>query len=125
MKDKDLPAFVYGDLKREELARTGSVVLHEQYFGNLGGAGNASGAVLDLIKQWFGSYEQWEAEFKRTANALGGGSGWGDAVLQPAHRRAAQLLGHGTICITRQWGGRYLCWICTSTRTIWTTARRQ
>ena len=23
----------------------------------------------------FGSYEQWEAEFKRTGNALGGGSG--------------------------------------------------
>ena len=76
MKDKDLPAYVYGDLKREELVRTGSVVLHEQYFANLGGDGKAGGAVLDLIKQWFGSYEQWEAEFKRTANALGGGSGW-------------------------------------------------
>lgn len=76
MRDKDLPPFVYGDLKREELVRTGSVVLHEQYFANLGGDGKAGGAVLDLIKQWFGSYEQWEAEFKRTANALGGGSGW-------------------------------------------------
>ncbi|MFY9609318.1 MAG: Fe-Mn family superoxide dismutase [Blastocatellia bacterium] len=76
MRDKDLPPYVYGDLKREELARTGSVVLHEQYFANLGGDGKAGGAVLDLIKLWFGSYEQWEAEFKRTANALGGGSGW-------------------------------------------------
>ena len=76
MKDKDLPPYVYGDVKREELVRTGSVVLHEQYFANLGGEGKAGGAVLDLIKQWFGSYEQWEAEFKRTANALGGGSGW-------------------------------------------------
>ena len=76
MKDKDLPAYVYGDLKREELVRTGSVVLHEYYFNNLGGDGKSGGSVLDLIKQWFGSYEQWEAEFKRTANALGGGSGW-------------------------------------------------
>ena len=76
MKDKDLPAYVYGDLKREELVRTGSVILHEYYFANLGGDGRAAGSVLDLIKQWFGSYEQWEAEFKRTANALGGGSGW-------------------------------------------------
>lgn len=76
MRDKDLPTYVYGDVKREELVRTGSVVLHEQYFANLGGDGKAGGAVLDLIKQWFGSYEQWEAEFKRTANALGGGSGW-------------------------------------------------
>ncbi|HEY6120975.1 MAG TPA: Fe-Mn family superoxide dismutase, partial [Pyrinomonadaceae bacterium] len=54
----------------------GSVVLHENYFANLGGDGRASGKVADLIKQWFGSYEQWEMEFKKTANALGGGSGW-------------------------------------------------
>src|ERR1700694_5669046 len=39
MKDKDLPAYVYGDVKREELVRTGSVVLHEHYFANLGGEG--------------------------------------------------------------------------------------
>jgi Fe-Mn family superoxide dismutase len=76
MKDKDAPAYVYGDLKREELVRTGSVVLHEQYFANLGGDGKPGGVVQELIKQWFGSYEQWEEEFKRTANALGGGSGW-------------------------------------------------
>src|SRR6185295_15843846 len=44
MKDKDLPAYIYGDLKREELVRTGSVVLHEDYFANLGGDGKASGA---------------------------------------------------------------------------------
>lgn len=63
-------------LKREELVRTGSVVLHDHYFANLGGDGKPGGTVLDSIKDWFGSYEQWEAEFKRTGNALGGGSGW-------------------------------------------------
>jgi superoxide dismutase, Fe-Mn family len=76
LKEKDLPAYMYGDLKREELVRTGSVVLHEYYFGNLGGDGHAGGKALDLLKQWFGSYEQWESEFKKTASALGGGSGW-------------------------------------------------
>jgi Fe-Mn family superoxide dismutase len=76
LRESDLPAYVYGDLKREELVRTGSVVLHEQYFANLGGDGRAAGRALELLKQWFGSYEQWEAEFKRTANALAGGSGW-------------------------------------------------
>ena len=76
LADKDLPAYVYGDLKREELVRTGSVVLHEYYFGNLGGDGRTGGKALDLLKQWFGSYEEWEAEFRRTANALAGGSGW-------------------------------------------------
>lgn len=76
LKDSDLPPYVYGDLKREELVRTGSVVLHEYYFSNLGGDGKAGGKIQDLLKQWFGSYEQWEAEFKRTANSLSGGSGW-------------------------------------------------
>lgn len=41
--EKDLPPYMYGDLKREELVRTGSVVLHEHYFANLGGDGKASG----------------------------------------------------------------------------------
>ena len=75
-KMKDMPAYLYGELKREELIRTGSVVLHEHYFANLGGNGKADGNALKMIKQWFGSYETWEAEFKRTGNALSGGSGW-------------------------------------------------
>lgn len=74
--DKDLPAYVYGDVKREEALRTGSVVLHEIYFSHLGGDGKAGGDVLNALKQTFGSYETWEAEFKRTGAALGGGSGW-------------------------------------------------
>ena len=49
MNDKDLPPYLYGDWKREELVRTGSVVLHENYFGNLGGDGKASGAGLALV----------------------------------------------------------------------------
>lgn len=76
LNEKDLPPFVYGDLKREELVRTGSVALHELYFGALGGDGKAAGDVLNAIKQAWGGYEQWETEFKKTGNALGGGSGW-------------------------------------------------
>jgi Fe-Mn family superoxide dismutase len=76
LKEKELPAYVYGDLKREELHRTGSVVLHEHYFANLGGDNKPGGEVLDAVKEWFGSYEAWEAEFRKTAQALGGGSGW-------------------------------------------------
>ena len=75
-KEKDLPPYIYGDLKRQELIRTGSMVLHEKYFANLGGNGKADGNAKKLIEQWFGSYEAWEAEFKRTGNALSGGSGW-------------------------------------------------
>lgn len=76
MKDKDLPKYMYGDLKRQELIRTGSVVLHEKYFANLGGNGKADGKVLKTIEKWFGGYESWESEFKKIGNALSGGSGW-------------------------------------------------
>ena len=76
MKDPDLPPIVYGGLKREELHRVGSVILHEHYFDNLGGDGKAGGSVLAALNKAFGSYGAWEAEFRRTAMSLAGGSGW-------------------------------------------------
>jgi Fe-Mn family superoxide dismutase len=76
MKEKDFPAFAYGNLKREELMRTGSVILHEHYFFNLGGETRAAGEVLTTIQRDFGSYEAWESEFRRLAASLAGGSGW-------------------------------------------------
>ncbi|HKX84849.1 MAG TPA: Fe-Mn family superoxide dismutase [Pyrinomonadaceae bacterium] len=74
--EKDLPPYIYGDLKRQELIRTGSVVLHELYFANLGGNGRADGKARKQIERSFGSFETWEAEFRRTGNSLSGGSGW-------------------------------------------------
>lgn len=76
MNDPQLPPIVYGGLKREELHRLGSVILHEHYFGNLGGNGKPRGDVLKALKKAYGSYEAWEAEFRRTAMSLAGGSGW-------------------------------------------------
>ena len=76
LSEEDLPPYVYGDLKREELVRTGSVVLHEHYFDNLGGDGRASGHALQLLTEWFGGFEAWRAEFTKMANGLTGGSGW-------------------------------------------------
>lgn len=76
MKDPDLPPIIYGGLKREEAHRAGSVILHEYYFGNLGGDGKPGGDVLKAIKKAYGSYDVWETEFRRTAMSLAGGSGW-------------------------------------------------
>jgi len=76
LEDPDLPPYVYGDLKREELLRTGSVRLHELYFGNLGGDGTPGETLEHILAHAFGSLSRWEAEFRRTANALAGGSGW-------------------------------------------------
>jgi superoxide dismutase, Fe-Mn family len=76
MKDPDMPPIVYGGLKREEAHRIGSVILHEHYFGNLGGDGKPGGDVLKAIKKAYGGYDAWETEFRRTAMSLAGGSGW-------------------------------------------------
>ena len=76
LADRDLPAYIYNDLKREHLNRTGSVVLHELYFENLGGNGRADEAARSWLAGSFGQFDRWEAEFRRIANGLGGGSGW-------------------------------------------------
>ncbi len=76
LEDADTPPFVYNDLKREHLARTGSVVLHELYFHNLGGSGKAGEALKKALTDAFGSYEAWDKEFRRIGAGLGGGSGW-------------------------------------------------
>jgi Fe-Mn family superoxide dismutase len=72
----DAPAYVYNDLKREHLMRTGSVVLHELYFANLGGDGKAGTVARSNIADSFGSFDRWEAEFRKIGSGLGGGSGW-------------------------------------------------
>lgn len=74
--DKDLPPYVYNDLKREHLLRTGSVVFHEHYFDNLGGGGKAGAAERQTIGTAFGSFDAWETEFRKIGAGLGGGSGW-------------------------------------------------
>jgi superoxide dismutase, Fe-Mn family len=74
--DKDTPAFLYGDLKRQELIRRGSMVLHELYFANLGGSGRPGGALAEALRTSFGSVEAWEDDFRKTAASLYGGSGW-------------------------------------------------
>lgn len=83
LDDPDLPPYVYGDLKREELLRTGSMRLHELYFGNLGGEGKAADAIQRALSNAFGSFSRWESEFRKTANALAGGSGWAILALGP------------------------------------------
>lgn len=76
LADADAPPYLYNGLKREQLFRTGSVVLHELYFGNLGGAGKASASARSTIAASFGTFDAWESEFRKIAVGLGGGSGW-------------------------------------------------
>lgn len=76
LEDDEIPAFVYNNLKREHLMRTGSVILHELYFGNLAPPGDRSPDLDRSIASAFGSVAVWEREFTRIGAGLGGGSGW-------------------------------------------------
>jgi superoxide dismutase, Fe-Mn family len=74
--DANTPAYLYAGLKREQLVRSGSVVYHEHYFGNLGGGGTAGARLRGQIARSFGSYDAWENEFRKIGSGLAGGSGW-------------------------------------------------
>lgn len=76
LADTNTPPYLYNGLKREQLFRTGSVVLHELYFANLGGDGKAGADLRTRIAGSFGSFDTWESEFRKIAQGLGGGSGW-------------------------------------------------
>jgi len=73
---KDSPGFLVAALRDRELLYTNSVILHEHYFGNLGGDGKASGAIEKALTSGFGSMARWEELFRASAMGLGGGSGW-------------------------------------------------
>ncbi|MDT8399651.1 MAG: Fe-Mn family superoxide dismutase [Pseudomonadales bacterium] len=76
LADEDQPAFVYNDLKREHLMRTGSVVLHEYYFDNMAPPGSRDIELDRELARAFGNTQNWEKEFRRIGSGLGGGSGW-------------------------------------------------
>lgn len=84
---KAAPPYQTGSLKREELIATNSMVLHEFYFGNLGGDGKPSGTIADLITAQYGSMGTWEQEFRQTGLSLAGGSGWVVLAFDP-HEKA-------------------------------------
>ena len=85
---KDAPPYQVGSLKREELIAANSMLLHEAYFGNLGGDGKASGTIVEMLKAHYGSLETWEQEFRQTGLSLGGGAGWVVLAFDP-HEKAA------------------------------------
>jgi superoxide dismutase, Fe-Mn family len=86
--DVDTPPYVYTGLKREQLLRTGSVVLHEIYFTGLGGDGKADASLRTKIAESFGTYDAWETEFRKIAMGLAGGSGW----VMLGYNRSLKLL---------------------------------
>ena len=86
------PVFVINGLKREELVAANSAVLHELYFGCLGGDGVLPTSGLQVaLERDFGSVQRWRNEFCALAKAMGGGSGW--AILAWSSREG-RLIHH-------------------------------
>jgi len=70
------PGYMVNGLKREELVAMNSMVLHELYFASMGGDGQPTKPMVEVLTRDFGSLERWRAEFRAMGYALGGGSGW-------------------------------------------------
>ncbi len=66
----------FAELKRRFGWEFNGMRLHELYFGNLGGDGDPKKAptLMKAISANFGSFENWEADFKATATMRG--IGW-------------------------------------------------
>ena len=65
----------YRGLKKGETYALDGVILHELYFENLGGTNNTpSGAALELINRYFGSYDNWKSDFIACGKAARGWS---------------------------------------------------
>ncbi len=82
---KDTPGFVVSGLKERELTFRNSVILHEAYFGNLGGDGK--------VPQAFARFEE---PLRACALSQAGGSGWTVLALQ---------LDSGELVV--QWSGQH------------------
>ena len=70
------PGHLVNSLKREELVALNSTLLHELYFASLGGDGQPTKQMTEILGRDFGSLDRWRAEFSAMGYALGGGSGW-------------------------------------------------
>ena len=66
----------YAELKRRMGFEFNGMRLHEYYFGNLGGKGalDKSGKLAKKLAEDFGSYQDWEKDFKGTGTMRG--IGW-------------------------------------------------
>jgi Fe-Mn family superoxide dismutase len=95
----DAPGYLVVGLRERQLTFFNSMVLHEHYFGNLGGNGKRSGPLETRLLNEFGA-GVWEAQARATGLGLGGGSGWvilalslhdGSLVIQSAGNHTQTL----------------------------------
>src|SRR5438309_11722214 len=57
-----MPGHVLNGLKREQLVALNSTLLHELYFAGIGGDGQPTKTMTEILARDFGSFERWRAE---------------------------------------------------------------
>ncbi len=63
----------FGELKREETFALNGIKLHEGYFDNMkAGGSEPSGIIKEWIEKDFGSYGEWQTDFKALGSAARG-----------------------------------------------------
>jgi Fe-Mn family superoxide dismutase len=73
----------YAGLKKQETFHACGQILHEVYFSNLGGDGQAANqAVVAALARDFGSPEKWLTDLRAAGNAAG--IGWGVTCWDPS-----------------------------------------
>ena len=88
-------------LKVEETFALNGVRLHEGYFDNLGGDGNPIGKILKMIQDDFGSFEEWEKDFKACCTSA---RGWVILLFDLNDKRL-----HNIICDSHNMYGIWNC----------------
>jgi Fe-Mn family superoxide dismutase len=83
--------YEYGEVKRRLGWEWNGMRLHELYFDNLGGNGDISpeSALARLIQRQFGSYQDWERDFKATGSMRG--IGWAILYHDPVADRLLNM----------------------------------
>lgn len=79
----------FRDLKLEETFAANGQILHEAYFAGLTGNGEPSGAIIDKLKEDFGSFESWEEDFKAAGLAA---RGWVIMAYDPSDKKIHNFL---------------------------------
>ncbi len=80
----------FGELKRQETFAANGQILHEIFFGILGGDGVPNSNVLKMIERDFGSFENWKAEFIACGMSA---RGWAILAFDPSDGRLHNYTG--------------------------------
>ncbi|MFH0961491.1 MAG: Fe-Mn family superoxide dismutase [archaeon] len=80
----------FGELKRQETFAANGQILHEIFFGILGGDGTPKGKIITLLERDFGSFNSWKEDFAACGMSA---RGWAILAYDPSDGRLHNYTG--------------------------------